>query len=289
MNAQIMIRAAQLLPLGFRRGSLLPALSQPVPELARPFRTTTVQMGRRSAKIANRKGKADAKKAKIYGRIGKKIIQLVKAGGPDPVANSKLSDLLKQAKELGVPKDVIERNLKKASDAKQGDFQECIYEAYGPGGTGFVIEALTDNVNRSAGDIKSAITKGGGKPADSGSVMFNFMRQGQVLVIGADEDELFEAAIDAGADDVQPIFDEDGVSTNDFKLYTQVEAFAAAISKLQELGFKVNTEESELVYRGTAEVAVDEEAFAKCEALMDRLLELDDVDSVYTNCEGLTL
>lgn len=132
----------------------------------------------------------------------------VKAGGPDPVANAKLSDLLKQAKDLGVPKDIIERNIKKASDAKQGDFQECIYEAYGPGGTGFVIEALTDNVNRTAGgctmmqllavayagscgstsarpaccwrragDVKSAITKGGGKPADSGSVMFNFMRQ----------------------------------------------------------------------------------------------------------------
>jgi transcriptional/translational regulatory protein YebC/TACO1 len=75
----------------------------------------------------------------------------VKAGGPDPVANSKLADLLKQAKDLGVPKDIIERNIKKASDAKQGDFQECIYEAYGPGGTGFIIEALTDNVNRTAG------------------------------------------------------------------------------------------------------------------------------------------
>eukprot|EP00775_Hariotina_reticulata_P002573 gene2573-2875_t len=245
-------------------------------------------MGRRSAKIALRKGKADAKKAKVYGRIGKKIIQLVKAGGPDPVANSKLSDLLKQAKDLGVPKDIIERNIKKASDAKQGDFQECIYEAYGPGGTGFIIEALTDNVNRTAGDVKSAITKGGGKSADSGSVMFNFMRQGQVLVQDADEDTVFEAAIEAGADDVQPVFDEDGNATNNFNLYTQVEAFASAISKLQELGLKVDVEQSELVYRGTAEVSVDDEAFAKCEGLMDRLLELDDVDSVYTNCEGLT-
>eukprot|EP00879_Flechtneria_rotunda_P025346 GHRR01026925.1.p1 GENE.GHRR01026925.1~~GHRR01026925.1.p1 ORF type:complete len:223 (+),score=46.46 GHRR01026925.1:320-988(+) len=127
---------------------LLPHTLQP----ARPFRhTPPVQMGRRSAKIALRKGKADAKKAKSYGRIGKKIIQLVKAGGPDPITNSKLSDLLKQAKDLGVPKDIIERNVKKASDAKQGDFQECIYEAYGPRGTGFVIEALTDNVNRTAG------------------------------------------------------------------------------------------------------------------------------------------
>lgn len=81
----------------------------------------------------------------------------VKAGGPDPVANSKLSDLLKQAKDLGVPKDIIERNIKKASDAKQGDFQECIYEAYGPGGTGFIIEALTDNVNRTAGEQQQGL------------------------------------------------------------------------------------------------------------------------------------
>lgn len=255
---------------------------------SRTFRTSlVVQMGRRSAKIALRKGKADAKKAKVYGKMGKKLIQIVKAGGPDPVANSKLSDLLKQAKDLGVPKDIIERNIKKASDAKQGDFQECTYEAYGPGGTGFIIEALTDNVNRTAGDVKSAITKGGGKPADSGSVMFNFMRQGQVLVEGGDEDTVFEAAIEAGADDVIPVFDDEGQPTSDFKLYTQVEAFASAIAKLQELGLKVNVEQSELVYRGTAEVAVDDEAFQKCEALMERLLELDDVDNVYTNCEGL--
>jgi hypothetical protein len=83
------------------------------------------------------------------------LLRSVKAGGPDPVANSKLADLLKQAKDLGVPKDIIERNIKKASDAKQGDFQECIYEAYGPGGTGFIIEALTDNVNRTAGAWRS--------------------------------------------------------------------------------------------------------------------------------------
>eukprot|EP00882_Tetradesmus_deserticola_P013844 GHRQ01014703.1.p1 GENE.GHRQ01014703.1~~GHRQ01014703.1.p1 ORF type:complete len:120 (+),score=48.37 GHRQ01014703.1:1002-1361(+) len=118
--------------------------------------------------------------------------------------------------------------------------------------------------------------------------MFNFMRQGQVLVHGADEDTVFEAAIDAGADDVQPAFDDEGNPTNDFKLFTQVEAFSSAISKLQELGLNVNVEESELVYRGTAEVAVDDASYEKCEALMERLLELDDVDNVYTNCEGLT-
>jgi transcriptional/translational regulatory protein YebC/TACO1 len=87
----------------------------------------------------------------------------VKAGGPDPVSNSKLDTLIKQAKDLGVPKDIIERNIKRATDTKQADFAELIYEAYGPGGTGFLVECLTDNVNRSASEVKSTITKSGNK------------------------------------------------------------------------------------------------------------------------------
>ncbi|GFR51736.1 hypothetical protein Agub_g14110, partial [Astrephomene gubernaculifera] len=114
-----------------------------------------VEMGRRSAKIALRKGKSDAKKAKIYGRVGKKIIQLAKAGGADPTTNAALDTLLRQAKDLGVPKDVVERNLKRATDSKQGDYQAVTYEAYGPGGTGLVVFCLTDNLNRTASDVKA--------------------------------------------------------------------------------------------------------------------------------------
>lgn len=256
---------------------------------SRPYRyTPPVQMGRRSAKIALRKGKADAKKAKVYGKIGKKIIQIVKAGGGDPTTNSKLSDLLKQARELGVPRDILDRNIKKASDAKQADFTECVYEAYGPGGTGFIVDCLTDNVNRSASDVKAAMTKGGAKPAEPGSVMFNFIRQGLVIVDNTNEEAIFEAAMEAGADDIQPLNDEEGNPTTSYKVFTAVEDFGSAVAKLRELGFAVNGEASELVFRAATEVEVDDEAFAKCEALYDRLMELDDVDAVYTNAEGLT-
>ncbi|KAI8473710.1 MAG: transcriptional regulator TACO1-like protein [Monoraphidium minutum] len=251
---------------------------------SRPYRyTPPVQMGRRSAKIALRKGKADAKKAKVYGKIGKKIIQIVKAGGADPATNSKLSDLLKQARELGVPRDILDRNIKRASDAKQGDFSETVYEAYGPGGTGFIVECLTDNVNRSASDVKAAMTKGGAKPAEPGSVLFSFKRQGLVVVDNTDEESLFEGAMEAGADDIRPIMDEEGNPTTSYKVFTAVEDFGSSIAKLRELGFAVNGEASELVYLPGAEVEVDDEAFAKCEALFDRLMELDDVDAVYTN------
>eukprot|EP00877_Chromochloris_zofingiensis_P013246 jgi/Chrzof1/8175/Cz03g00150.t1 len=244
-------------------------------------------MGRRSAKIATRKNKADAKKAKVYGKIGKQIISVVKQGGSDPATNNSLATLLSKANDLRVPKDLIDRNIKRATDGKQADFQESIYESYGPGGTGFIIDCLTDNLNRTAGDVKAAITKSGGKVAEPGSVMFNFLRQGQLLLENSDEESVFEAAMEAGAEDVQPASDEDGAPTRNFKVYTQADQFGSTVAKLRDLGFTINSEESELVYRPTAEVEVDDESFSRCEAMMDRLLELDDVFAVYTNCEGL--
>ena len=117
---------------------------------------------RRSAKIATRKGKADAQKSKLYGKIGKQIAQAVRQGGPDALGNLRLRDALAAAKMAQVPVDIIDRNIKRASESK-ADYTEMTYEAYGIGGTGFVIECLTDNINRSASDVKAAITKAGGK------------------------------------------------------------------------------------------------------------------------------
>jgi hypothetical protein len=114
--------------------------------------------------------------------------------------------------------DIIERNIKRASDKSQADYSEVVYEAYGPGGTGIIIECLTDNLNRTAGDVKSTITKAGCKVADPGSVMFNFQRQGLLVIDESDEDAVFEAAMEAGADDIQPVFDEDGQPTTSFKV-----------------------------------------------------------------------
>ena len=274
-----------------------------------------VRCGRRAAKIALRKGKADAKKTKIYARMvrvgmillislithlaqrqhvmfvqGKRIITVVKGGGPDPATNASLSALMKQAQQLGVPKDILERNIKKASDAKQSDFTEIFYEAYGPGGTGFIVECLTDNVNRSASDVKSQIgSKGIGKVAEPGSVSFNFTRAGSILVEQTNEDAIFEASMEAGGEDVVPVEDEDGPSTTSFTVFSAADAFGSTLSKLKELGFTVNMETSELVYRANAPVEVSDEDYTKCENLMDRLLELDDVENVYTNCDGLQL
>ncbi|KAG2500500.1 hypothetical protein HYH03_001278 [Edaphochlamys debaryana] len=249
-----------------------------------------VEMGRRSAKIALRKGKSDAKKAKIYGRIGKKIIQLAKAGGADPVSNAALDTLLRQAKDLGVPKDVIERNLKRATDAKQGDYQEITYEAYGPGGTGLVVFCLTDNVNRTASEVKPTVTKAGAKVAEPGSVLFNFQRCGLIVVDGTTEDAVFEAAMEAGAEDVAPVPpEEDGAPSTSYKVFVPVEAYTSAKATLRTLGFTVNEEDSDLVYKAAAPVEVDDDAFAKCEALVERLLELDDVEGVFTNCDGLVV
>jgi len=301
-------------------------------------------MGRRAAKIANRKGKADAIKAKLYGRIGKMIVQTVKSGGgADPATNSRLAEVLKKAKDVGAPKDLIERNLKRASDAKQADYAELVYEAlsfwfftcwrrsfcwarlafpvsvspalatppspsqinqhppalkkqqhknnnsYGPGGTGFVVEVLTDNVNRSASDVRAAITKGGGKVAEPGSVSFQFSRQGLAAVVApADqEDAVFEAAMNAGAEDIvadEP--DEDGDTPHRFLVYTPVTGYASAVQALREAGLEVDEAASGLVYRPQAEVAVDDAAREQCEALAERLLALDDVEQVYSTCEG---
>lgn len=246
-------------------------------------------MGRRSDKIAQRKGKSDAAKAKVYGRIGKKIIQYVKSGGADPSTNSRLSDLLKQAKEAGVPKDIIDRNIKRAADKNQTDYQEILYEAYGPGGTGFVIECLTDNPNRTASDVKNAINKGGAKVAESGSVLFNFSRQGQLWILSDNEDAVFEAAMEAGAEDIQPVPDEEGNASKAFKVFIAADMFSDARSAITSAGLSVDPEASDLVYRAPAAVEVDDEAFTKCEGLMERLLELDDVDAVYTNCDGLAV
>jgi transcriptional/translational regulatory protein YebC/TACO1 len=161
--------------------------------------------------------------------------------------------------------------------------------SYGPGGTGFVVEVLTDNVNRSASDVRAAITKGGGKVAESGSVAFQFQRQGLAAVVAPaeKEDEVFEAAMNAGAEDI--VADEggdDGDSPHRFLVYTPVSGYASAVAALKESGLDVDEAASGLVYRPQAEVSVDDAAREQCEALAERLLALDDVEQVYSTCEG---
>ena len=247
------------------------------------LRMPPILMGRRSAKIATRKGAADAKKAALYGKYGKLIVTLAKEGGPSPNANTQLRDIIAQATRAGVPKDIIERNIKRASDSKQADYSETSYEAYGPGGVGFIIEGLTDNLNRSAADVRSAVTKGGGKMATAGAVAFNFKNVGQLMTAPGEEvseDDLFDVAIEAGAEDV--ISNADGT----FTVLTPKEEFGAVRNALDGAGIKMNEEKSGLQMMPMLFATdVSDEDYESCRDMEEKLLALEDVDAVYTQLE----
>jgi len=242
---------------------------------------TPVCMGRKAAKVAAKKQKGEAKRTKLYGKYGKLIVAAVKeGGGADPVANTQLARVLADAARLSVPKDLVDRNIKRATDGSQADFMELTYEAYGAGGVGIVIEVLSDNVNRAAADTKAAINKNGGKVAEPGSVLFNFERKGVISVdCAADkEDEVFEIAAENGGDDIVPR--EDG--GEGFEVITEVAGFMQCQSALADAGFAINPDETALKMIPLAPVDVDDEAAEANETLVEKLLELDDVDAVYT-------
>lgn len=246
-------------------------------------------MGRRSSKIAGRKEAQDAKKAKLYSRMGKEVVSAVKKGGPNPVSNSVLAAVLEKAKELDVPKEILNRNIKKASEKEQEAYVEKIYEVYGHGGVSMIIEVLTDKVNRSVAKIREVVRDCGGKMADSGSVMFKFRRVPVVNVVikDSEKDHLLAVALDAGAEDViehssyKEDSEEDG-SEKSFKIVSSSENYSAILSKLREEGIGFERDNgSELLPVTTVEV--DEEAMNLNKELMEKLLELDDVDAVYTD------
>ncbi|CAN6456641.1 unnamed protein product [Victoria cruziana] len=246
-------------------------------------------MGRRSSKIATRKGAQDAKKAKRYGKIGKEIVSAVKKGGPNPVSNSVLAAVLEKARELDVPKEIVERNIKRASEKGQEAYIEKIYEVYGFGGVSMVVEVLTDKVNRSVAAVREVVKDCGGKMADPGSVMFKFKRARVVTVkpTDVDKDQLLAIALDAGAEDViePPAYedaDEEDQSENCYKIVSSAENYAEILDKLrdQEISFEPDGG-SELLPLSTIEV--DDEAVELNKELMTNLLELDDVDAVYSD------
>ena len=230
------------------------------------------------ANIKHKKGKADAKKGKIFSRCAKEIISAVKQGGPDSKANTKLRLALQKAKAANVPSDVIERNIKKASSADQADFTELTYELYGHGGVGIIVDAMTDNKNRTASDMRIATNKKGGSIASPGSVAFNFERKGvlQIDKSEGNEETLFMDATDAGADD----FD---VADDTYIVTTPPEMLYEIKEKIEALGVKVKEASLEMIPKAT--VAVDGDTKASNEALIDFLEELDDVDVVFHNME----
>ena len=242
-------------------------------------------MGRRAAKIAGRKEKQDAAKTKLYGKFGKMIVSAAKEGGVDVIANQNLAKLIRDAQVAKVPKDIIDRNLKRASESKQADYQNVMYEAYGIGGTGIVIEGLTDNVNRAAAEIRAAVNKGGGKMAVKGSVLFNFKKLGVLMIAQKDisEDKIVEIAIDSGADDVIPKMSEEEGGDAYYKVVTEPDDWGSVRDALIAADITIEADQSGLVYEPlTLASDDDDELINSNEKLVDRLLELEDVDAVYT-------
>ncbi|KAL7594610.1 probable transcriptional regulatory protein At2g25830 [Lactuca sativa] len=247
-------------------------------------------MGRRSCKIAGRKGAQDAKKAKLYAKVGKEVVSAVKKGGPNPVSNTSLAALLEKAKELDVPKEILERNIKRASDKGQEAYIEKIYEVYGYGGVGIIVEVSTDKINRSVAAVREVVKDCGGKMADPGSIMFKFRRARvvNIKVTDADKDTLLSIALDSGADDViEPFIDEDDDSEEDnseryYKIVSSSDNYMEILSKLREEGITFEPDNgSELL--PLTPIEVDDEAMELNKELMSNLLDLDDVDAVYTD------
>lgn len=230
------------------------------------------------ANVKHRKERADAKKGKLFSRAAKEIISAVRTGGPDPKGNTRLRLAIQKAKEANVPNEVVERNIKKASSSDQADYVEVVYEFYGHGGVGIIVEAMTDNKNRLSSEMRIATNKKGGSIATPGSVSFNFERKG-VIQIGAShaiEEELFLAATEAGAEDFSKEEELFLITTAPGELYAVKEG-------IEKLGFPVDEASLEMLPK--LQVSCDEETAQANRDLINWLEELDDVDAVYHNME----
>ncbi|MEI8328597.1 MAG: YebC/PmpR family DNA-binding transcriptional regulator [Chlamydiia bacterium] len=232
------------------------------------------------ANIKHRKGRADAKKGKMFSRVTKEIISAVKQGGADPKNNPKLRIALQKAREVNLPSDNIERNIKKASSADQADYIEMTYELYGYAGVGILVDIMTDNKNRAASDIRIATNKRGGTIANPGAVCFNFDKKGviQVLKKGVAEDDLFLAVSEAGAEDFESV-EEFFVITTPPELLFQVK------EKVEQMGLHCELVEHDMIPK--VYVECDGESAKANEALISWLEELDDVDVVYHNMKSI--
>ncbi len=229
--------------------------------------------------IKHKKGAIDAKRGKIFTKIIKEITVAARMGGGDPEANPRLRTVLLKAKSANMPKDNIDRAIKKGTGDMDGvDYVELQYEAYAPGGVGLLIDALTENKNRTAADVRSILNKSGGQLAASGAVSYQFNRKGTIVYNGenVDFDALFEAALEAGAEDVS----EDG---GIIEVMTDPGAFGDVLEALQAAGFTEEDAEVAMVPDNT--VTLDDEKTGKVLRLIERLEDCDDVQSVASNLD----
>ena len=228
--------------------------------------------------IQQKKGKSDAARASIFTKIGREIAVAVKQGGADPDSNSKLRDAIAKAKSNNMPNDNIARSIKKASgELGSINYEEMTYEGYGVGGTAFIVEALTDNKNRTAGDVRHLFDKYGGSMGATGCVSFMFKRKGVITVSKADisEDDLMMAALDAGAEDI--LSDDDEV----FEVLASPADFDGVRSALDAAGVKMLSAEVTMIPEN--EVTPDEAQQTTLLKMIEKMEELDDVQNIYHN------
>jgi YebC/PmpR family DNA-binding regulatory protein len=229
--------------------------------------------------IKHKKGAADAKRGKLFTKLTRALIVAAKEGGGDPAGNLALQNAIEKARSYSMPKDTIDRAIAKGSgaDADASQFETIVYEGYGPSGVAVLVEALTDNRNRTAGEVRNVFTKNDGNLGGTGAVAWLFERHGVVVVdaSGVDEDELMLAAADGGAEDIEP----DGST---FQITSAPESLAAVRAAVEAAGFTVESAELTMIPKTTVEVA-DEADAKKVLRLIDQLEENDDVQDVYAN------
>lgn len=227
--------------------------------------------------IAARKGKVDAKRGKIFTKIGKELAIAIKEGGPNPDINNRLRDAIAKAKAANMPNDNINRAIKKAEgDATSVNYEKIVYEGYGPSGVAVIVETLTDNKNRSAGNVRSAFTKGGGNMGTSGCVGFMFQEKGEIIIEreDKDEEEFMMMAIEAGAEDFTAEEEVFVVKTAPEDFSTVREALEAEGVEFLEAGIKMIPD---------TETEINEDDAKKFQKMLDLLDDDDDVQEVFHN------
>ncbi len=234
------------------------------------------------ANIKHKKEKNDAAKGKIFTIIGREIAVAVKEGGADPANNSRLRDVIAKAKANNMPNDTIDRGIKKAAgDANSVNYEYVSYEGYGPGGIAIIVDALTDNKNRTAANVRSAFTKGSGSIGTPGCVSYSFDKKGQIIIdkeeCEIDADDLMMMALDAGAEDFS---DEE----DSFEIITDPDDFSSVREALEKEGVPMASAEVTMIPQNYVALT-DETMLKNLQRTLDLLDEDDDVQNVYTNLE----
>ena len=219
--------------------------------------------------IQAKKGKADAARGKIFTKLGRELLLAVKQGGPDPASNSKLKDVIAKCKANNMPNDTINNAIKKASSSNE-NYEEIVYEGYGPCGVAVIVETSTDNKNRTAADVRHVFDKAGGNLGTTGCVSYMFNKKGVIIIeketSKMDEEELMMLALDAGAEDFE-------TSEEIYEITTEPENFTAVREKLEEEGFEFLEADIQMIPSTT--VSLDEKGTEKMERLIEKLEELE--------------